>query len=101
MTDGEYLVLIYNQDGGEPMTRHPSLAAAKTFVMDYISDPENDPAPTADLIERVKQDLRDPMIGPAPFWVYGESAWSETIWIIPVPDCEQGRTIRLDLPGGI
>jgi hypothetical protein len=100
MSDYEYLVFIYNQDADEPITRHPSLDAAKQYIRDFIADPENDPAPTAELISRVERDLADPLLGVEPFWIYGEMAWSERIWIVPVPYCEQGKTLVLDMPGG-
>lgn len=98
MNDGEFLVFIYNQDGGEPVTRHKSLDAAKAFIRSYIADADNDPHPTAELISRVDSDLSD-IRGWSPCFLHGEMAWSETIWIIPVPYCEIGQPINLEAPG--
>ena len=99
--NNEYLVMIYNQDADEPITRHASLDAAKAYVRAYLADPDNDPAPTAELLARANADLARLDEWGTVQEISGEMAWGERIVFARVPYCQQGEDIDLPAPGGV
>ena len=80
-----YVVLVDNNDGGQPATIHESFDKAKKAVWEYLTESENDPPITDAERVKLKQDLAN-LRGEYVESIRGSDAWKEWVYVAPVED---------------
>ena len=77
----KYVVLVSNNDGGQPATIHKSLDGAKKAVWKYLTDLPITKAERA----KLKQDLAN-LRGEYVEDIRGSEGWKEWVYVAPVEE---------------
>lgn len=80
-----FVVLIVNNEGGQPATIHDTMDAAKDAVRAFLADPENNPLQTEAERLEMESDLSG-CDGENVCQIRGSNAWKEWIYIAPIKE---------------
>lgn len=87
-----YVVVVWDNDFGEPAALYDSLEAAKRAVWEDLADPERNPPLDQRALAQVKNDLDEIETVPGFVWsIRGSDAWKETILIAELDEGEDER----------